>query len=197
MGLGNIFVISAPSGCGKSSLVQSLCKLDEKIKTSISHTTRAIRPNEEHGIHYFFVSHNEFEKLIKSGEFLEHAVVYENYYGTHTKTIKELQEKGDDIILEIDHQGARQVKSIFNDATLIYILPPNLTELKRRLIKRNTDSKSTINNRLKLALDDISHADKFDYVLINDNFDVALQELYSIILVQRLKASRVLSNYKP
>lgn len=193
---GNVFVISAPSGAGKSSLVKALCELDRQVQVSVSHTTRNIRPGEEHGVHYFFISHNEFEMLLADNHFLEHAKVYDNYYGTHIKTIRDLQSQGQDIILEIDWQGARQVKSIFPDATLIYILPPTLTELKRRLVSRNTDSEEIIMKRLNLAVDDISHADEFDYAVINDNFDTALQDLYSIILVQRLKTNNVLLNYK-
>ena len=193
---GNIFVIAAPSGAGKSSLVKALCTHDAKIKVSISHTTRPMRPGEQHGVDYHFVRHEQFTRMLEQQEFLEHAKVYDNFYGTHTDTIRQLLHNGQDIILEIDWQGARQVRRIFEDAILIYILPPNQAELKNRLLSRNTDSPEVIQKRLNLALDDISHANEFDYAVINDNFDMALQDLYSIILVQRLKAQKVLSTYK-
>ncbi len=193
---GNIFVISAPSGAGKSSLVKALCSHDSQIKVSISHTTRSIRHGEQHGEDYYFVQHSEFKQMLERNQFLEHAQVYDNYYGTHIATIEALLNQGIDIILEIDWQGARQVRNIFPTATLIFILPPNQQELRKRLIGRNTDSGDVIQKRLDLALEDISHAHEFDYVVINDNFDNAMQDLYSIILVQRLKASKILSNYR-
>jgi guanylate kinase len=193
---GNIFVISAPSGAGKSSLVKALCEKDNKIQVSISHTTRKMRPGDIHGVHYFFVNHNEFEEILTQNKFLEHAKVYDNFYGTHIDSIKRLQANGQDIILEIDNQGASQVKHIFPNAILIYILPPNLDELKKRLINRNTDSNETIEKRLSQAQKDISLAKEFDYIVINDNFATALDELYSIIMVSRMKANTVLETYK-
>nr|MBP9743168.1 guanylate kinase [Burkholderiales bacterium] len=140
----NIFVISAPSGAGKSSLVKALCNQDPHIKTSISHTTRPIRPGEKNGIDYFFIQQTEFEQLLKDKQFIEYALVYGNYYGTHIATIEKLRQQGFDIILEIDYQGAMQIRQLFPKAVLIYILPPNLEELKKRLIARNTDSAATI-----------------------------------------------------
>ena len=138
----------------------------------------------------------EFEIMLSDKKFLEHAKVYDNYYGTHIDNIKQLQNSGQDIILEIDNQGASQVKKIFDDATLIYILPPSLEELEKRLNNRNTDSSDVINKRLSEAKNDISHANEFDYIIINDDFSSALQDLYSIILVSRMKANRVLATYK-
>jgi guanylate kinase len=193
---GNIFIISAPSGAGKSSLVKALCSLDKQIKVSVSHTTRPKREGEKHGVHYFFISREEFARMLLEQQFLEYAKVYDNYYGTHIATIQHLQDIGQDIILEIDWQGANQVRRIYPLATLIFILPPSLDELRRRLVLRNTDSKEIIQQRLNLAADDISHAKEFDYIVINDDFDTAVQDLYSIILVQRLKAEVVLDNYK-
>lgn len=183
----NIFVISAPSGAGKSSLVKALCMQDPHIKQSISHTTRSMRPNEKNGVDYFFIQQAEFEQLLKDKQFIEHALVYGNYYGTHIATIEKLHQQGLDIILEIDYQGAMQIRQLFPQAVLIYILPPNLEELKKRLISRNTDSSATITKRLSLAKKDISYAQHFDHVVVNDNFNVAVEELYSIILAQRLK----------
>lgn len=193
---GNIFVISAPSGAGKSSLVDALCKLDNNIHVSISHTTRKIRPGEIDGKSYYFISQEEFADMLDKNQFLEHAEVYGNFYGTHINTIKKPQNEGQDIILEIDWQGARQVNKIFPDATSIFILPPSLNVLKSRLINRNTDSLKTINDRLDKAAEDISHAKEFKYIVINDDFDAALKDIYSIILVQRLKAEHVLKSYQ-
>lgn len=195
MNIGNIFVISAPSGAGKSSLVKALCEGDSQIKACISHTTRKIRADEKDGVNYFFINHAEFEQMLKDKQFIEHALVYGNYYGTNITTIQKLQQSGQDIILEIDYQGAMQIRRIFPQATLIYILPPSLKELQNRLLVRNMDNPDTISNRLSLAKEDISHAHEFDYAVINDNFDTALHNLYSIILVQRLRAEKVLCNY--
>jgi guanylate kinase len=192
---GNIFVISAPSGAGKSSLVKALCELDSQIKVSISHTTRPPRAGEQHGVNYLFITIQEFEAMLAQKEFLEYAVVYGNYYGTNRNSIKQLLAAGKDIILEIDWQGAKQIKHLLPEAILLYLLPPSLDELAKRLRSRQTDSEETIKKRLDLALDDISHAKEFDFIVVNDNFDVALQELYSIILVHRLKASIVLHDY--
>jgi guanylate kinase len=182
---GNIFVISAPSGAGKSSLVKELCKLDNRIKTSISHTTRSTRPGEVNGIDYFFISLEEFNQMFKQGQFLECAKVYDNYYGTNLNTINNFLNTGDDIILEIDHQGAEQIKTLIPKAILIYIKPPSIQELAKRLKFRNTDSDNTIEHRLAMADEDMSHAYKFEYTIINNKFDVALQELYSIIMHHR------------
>lgn len=195
MNTGNIFVISAPSGAGKSSLVKALCESDSQIKVCISHTTRKIRANEKDGVNYFFINLAEFEHMLKDKQFVEHALVYGNYYGTHIATIQKLQKSGQDIILEIDYQGAMQIRKLFPQSTLIYILPPSLKELRNRLLVRNTDNADIISRRLNLAKEDISHAVEFDYAVINDNFDTALHNLYSIILVQRLRAEKVLCNY--
>jgi len=184
---GNIFVISAPSGAGKSSLVNAVRKKDQKIKVSISHTTRNIRPGEQDGVDYYFVSPAKFRSMLNDGEFLEHALVYDNHYGTNKNTINKLIAGGYDVILEIDWQGAQQIKQQNPAAILIFILPPNLIELENRLKNRNTDSKEVIKKRLNLAKDDINHAKDFDITLINDNFDRTVGELYSIILVHRTK----------
>lgn len=189
---GNVFVISAPSGAGKSSLVKALCDKDPKIKLSISHTTRNKRPGDLHGVHYYFVSKTEFEAMLNEQEFLEHAIVYDNHYGTHKDTINNLIQNGDDIILEIDWQGARQVRKLLPEATLIFILPPSLNELENRLKNRKTDSNENINKRLNEASKEIAYAKYFDYAIINDDFSIALHHLYSIILVQRLKTKHVL-----
>jgi guanylate kinase len=196
MNRGNIYVIAAPSGAGKSTLVNALCKLDSQVQLSVSHTTRAMRPGEVDGVNYFFVSVDAFQTMIANSEFLEYAQVYENYYGTNINTIKQFLATGKDIILEIDWQGAQQIRKLFHEAVLIFILPPSLPILAERLKKRNTDSANVIEKRLSVAMDDISHAPEFDYLIINDSFDVALQDLCSIIRAPRNKTAKMLENIK-
>lgn len=193
---GNIFVISAPSGAGKSSLVNELCKQDNNIIVSISHTTRKMRNGEAEGINYYFTDVVTFEEMIKNSELLEYAKVYDNYYGTSATKIKELTSAGKDIILEIDWQGARQVKKLFPESTLIFILPPSLEILSERLHGRNTDSLEIINSRMNLALDEISHAPEFDYIVVNDVFNQALSELQNIINSQKNLTKNMLNQFK-
>lgn len=189
---GKIYVIAAPSGAGKSTLVNALCNLDNKIQLSISHTTRPRRNNETDGVNYFFTSVEEFKKMIDNNEFIEFAQVYDNYYGTNINTIKRFLATGKDIILEIDWQGARQIRKLFPDAVLIFIVPPSLETLAERLNKRNTDSTEVIKKRLDMALADISHAGEFDHIIINDNFETALQDLWSVMLANRNKTEQIL-----
>ena len=196
MNRGNIYVIAAPSGAGKSTLVNALCKLDPQVQLSVSHTTRAMRPGEVDGVNYFFVTTADFQTMIATSEFLEYAQVYENYYGTNINTIKQFLATGKDIILEIDWQGAQQIRKLFHEAVLIFILPPSLPILAERLKKRNTDSANVIEKRLSVAMDDISHAPEFDYLIINDSFDAALQDLCSIIRAPRNKTAKMLDNSK-
>lgn len=193
---GNIFIISAPSGAGKSSLIKKITELDKNIQVSISHTTRLKRPDEIEGIDYFFIDQTKFKEKLAKKEFVEHALVYGNYYGTCLKTIETFLSTGKDIILEIDWQGAEQIKQIFPESILIFILPPDINELEKRLRSRNSDSEKEIKNRLLLAEEDVSHAHKFDFIIINNNFTKALNELYSIIQVHHLKSNKVLLNYK-
>ncbi len=191
---GDIFVIAAPSGAGKSSLVKAICAQDNTLQLSISHTSRPIRPSEVNGIDYFFVSIEQFEEMLLRHEFIEHAKVYGNYYGTNINAIQQFMKNGKDIILEIDWQGARQIKKLFPNAILIFILPPSIEELTKRLIARNTDSTDVIKSRIQVAQEDISHANEFTYVIVNDKFDVALQDLCSIIRTRRLLSEKVLSS---
>lgn len=196
MNRGNIYVIAAPSGAGKSTLVNALCALDPQVQLSVSHTTRGMRPGETDGVNYFFVSVDSFKTMIANNDFLEYAQVYENYYGTNINTIKQFLATGKDIILEIDWQGAQQIRKLFHDAVLIFILPPSLPVLAERLKNRNTDSANVIEKRLSVAMDDISHAPEFDYLIINDSLDIALQDLCSIIRAPRNKTVKMLDNIK-
>ena len=190
----DIFVIAAPSGAGKSSLVKAICEQDNTLQLSISHTSRPIRPSEVNGVDYFFVSVEQFEEMLLRHEFIEHAKVYGNYYGTNINAIQQFMKNGKDIILEIDWQGARQIKKLFPNAILIFILPPSIEELTKRLIARNTDSTDVIKSRIQVAQEDISHASEFTYIIVNDKFDVALQDLCSIIRTRRLLSEKVLSS---
>ena len=193
---GEIFVIAAPSGAGKSSLVKAACAKDNTLQLSISHTSRTMRTNEVDGIDYFFVSNTQFENMLSNHEFIEHANVYGNYYGTNLNTIQQFMHNGKDIILEIDWQGARQIKKLFPSAILIFILPPSIDELTKRLTERNTDSEDVIKSRIAFAQEDISHANEFQYIIINDQFDTALQDLCSIIRTRRLLSEKVLNQFE-
>jgi len=186
---GNLYIIAAPSGAGKSSLVNALLEKDKQIALSISTTTRPPRPGEIEAEHYHFVSQDSFETSRKAGEFLEYAKVFDNWYATSSKVITTTLEQGRDIILEIDWQGARQVKAEFPSAIGVFILPPSLQSLRQRLGKRGQDSETTINRRMRDAQLEISHWDEFDYLIINDNFDIALQDMANIFNAARLTTS--------
>jgi guanylate kinase len=184
---GNLFVVAAPSGAGKSSLVKALLELDSQIHSSISHTTRPPRGQEKHGREYFFVSEPEFDAMVAANAFVEWAHVHGNRYGTSKKTIEERIAQGTDVILEIDFQGALQVKQAFANAVLIFILPPSWDELRSRLERRGEDSAEVIEVRLKNAATEMAQAHKFDFVIINELFERALFDLKAIAHAQRLK----------
>ena len=186
---GHLFLVTAPSGAGKTSLVRALLKDHPNMKFSISYTTRPKRPTEEDGRDYHFVDKAGFERMVKAGEFLEHAQVFDNYYGTSRKTVESEMARGRDVLLEIDWQGARQVRKLMPEAVSIFILPPTRPELERRLRHRGTDSDEVIARRFKDAVADMSHWSEFDYVVVNDDFDRAVQALAGIV-AGRGKASR-------
>lgn len=182
---GNLFIVSAPSGAGKSSLIQALLKRHSDMQVSVSHTTRAPRPGEQDGVHYHFISVDEFKALIAKDEFFEWAEVFGNYYGTSKSTIRDSLSRGIDVFLDIDWQGARQIKAQESSAKGIFILPPSLAELEQRLNKRGQDSSEVIAKRMAQAHSEMSHADEYEYLIINDNFDSALNEFERIVLAQR------------
>ena len=194
---GCLYVIVAPSGAGKSSLVNALLEREPDIGLSISYTTRPPRPGEESGREYFFVTREEFISMIARGEFLEHAEVYGNLYGTSRLWIEKTRAEGSDVLLEIDWQGARAVKKLFRDMTYIYIRPPSFEVLRERLIKRGKDSKKVIAQRLAAAREDLKHVHEADYVIINEDFSVALTDLQSVVRALRLTAARHLRLHPP
>ena len=189
---GCLYVIVAPSGAGKSSLVNALLEREPDIGLSISYTTRKPRSGEESGREYFFVRREEFDAMVNRGEFLEHAEVYGNLYGTSRIWIEKTRAKGSDVLLEIDWQGARAVKKLFRDMTYIYILPPSIEVLRERLVKRGKDAKEVIERRLAAAREDLKHVHEADYVIINEDFSVALTDLQSVVRALRVTAARQL-----
>lgn len=186
---GNLFVIAAPSGAGKSSLVKALLELDSHVQLSVSHTTRAPRGQEKHGREYFFVSEDEFDAMVQGDAFVEWAHVHSQRYGTSKKAIEDRMAQGADVILEIDFQGAVQIKRIFSNAISIFILPPSWEELRSRLERRGEDSPEVIELRLTNAAIEVAQVQKFDFVIINELFDRALFDLKAIVHSQRLKFS--------
>ena len=192
---GNLFIVTAPSGAGKTSLVRALLAQDPQVKLSISYTTRAPRPGEQNGVDYCFVSETQFMQMMEAGEFLESAEVHGARYGTSQNWVQEVLQQGEDLLLEIDWQGAAQVRSLFPYAVSIFILPPSQEALSERLHKRGQDSAEVIARRLANAREEISHVSEFDYVIINDRFDEALQDLQAIIRSRRLKTEKQLRRH--
>ncbi|WP_243047974.1 guanylate kinase [Dyella sp. RRB7] len=186
---GTLFVVAAPSGAGKSTLVNALLEREPTISLSISHTTRPPRPGEQYGRHYYFVERQAFEREIADGVFLEHAEVHGNLYGTSRTTVDELLGQGRDVLLEIDWQGARQIRKSKPDCVSVFILPPSRTELERRLRGRGLDSAEVIARRLHNSREEIAHAHEFDYIIVNDDFDVALGDLQAIVRAVRQRSS--------
>jgi len=192
---GMLYIVSAPSGAGKTSLVKALLKADPAIRLSVSYTTRAPRAGETDGRDYHFVSRERFEVMLAEGEFLEHAEVYGNFYGTSKGSISRDLNAGHDILLEIDWQGAAQVKQHFPQSASIFILPPSFNALRTRLAGRGQDSDEVIERRLAAAAHDVAHAEAFDYIIVNDDFDHALLDLVAITRSVRLEAARQLNRH--
>ncbi len=195
--IGTLFIISSPSGAGKSSLLSALLQQhnrDGRMQISISHTTRAMRPGEENGVHYHFVDKAEFQAQIARNAFFEWAEVFGNYYGTSRETIERCLSQGIDVFLDIDWQGARQIRALMPEAKSIFILPPSLPILEQRLHGRGQDSAEVIANRMAKATDEMSHYDEYDYLIINDDFADSLTRLASIVTAERsrLAAQRLL-----
>lgn len=190
MNTGTLFVVSAPSGAGKTSLVRALLEADPGIRLSVSYTTRAPRPGEIDGEHYHFVDGARFETMVAQGAFVEYARVFDNAYGTAEAALREVLEQGQDLLLEIDWQGARQVRERLSEAVFIFIMPPSLEALEVRLRGRGQDTETVIARRMAQARDELSHHDEYDYLIVNDVFDRALRDLQAIVTAERLRESR-------
>jgi len=194
---GTLFIVSAPSGAGKSSLIKALLDAHphDNLKVSVSHTTRPMRPGEQDGIHYHFVTQEHFRELIAADAFFEYAEVFGNYYGTSRQAIERQLEQGIDVFLDIDWQGARQVKRLLPDAKGIFILPPSREELARRLRSRGQDSEEVIATRMAEATAEMSHHNEYDYLIVNSDFQTALAELQHIVMAERLHHTRQAAKY--
>jgi len=188
-GLGNLFVVSAPSGAGKTSLVNALLTRMAGVRVSVSHTTRAQRPGEVHGINYHFVSRDVFRELAEAGDFLESAEVFGNFYGTSQRWVQQTLAQGEDVILEIDWQGAQQIRRQLAEAICITVLPPSRQALEQRLTGRGQDGPDVIARRMAEAVSEMSHYAEADYLVINDRFETALDELCAIVTASRLRLS--------
>lgn len=187
---GNLYIVAAPSGGGKTSLVRHLVTTLDDIEISVSHTTREIRPGETDGTDYYFTSEEKFMEMVNDNAFIEHARVFNNLYGTSEAQIKERLRLGIDVVLDIDWQGAEQIKRIFPNAVSIFIIPPSIEELERRLMNRRQDKDEVVSERMRRAQDELSHYPEFDYLIVNDNFEHAAVELRAIVIANRLKIER-------
>ncbi len=197
MNIGKLYIISAPSGAGKTSLVKQLVADFDDLAVSVSHTTRQMRPGETHGQDYYFVTVAEFQAMQEKQAFLEHAQVFDNFYGTAQQTVEENLNRGLDVILEIDWQGAEQIKKLLPDSVSIFILPPSTEVLLQRLRNRGQDDEQIIARRMRDAVTEIRHHDEFDYLVVNNVFAQALTELKSIIIANRLTRQRQMHNLRP
>jgi guanylate kinase len=187
---GNLFVVAAPSGAGKTSLTRALLEREPGIALSVSYSTRPPRPGERDGVDYHFVTAERFRALQDAGEFLEHAQVHGNWYATGAMWLKAQVGSGQDVLLEIDWQGARQVRALVPDSVHIFVLPPSLASLEERLVRRGQDDEGTIARRLKVAREEMRHCEEFDYVIINQDFASAVDDLAAIVRVARLRSER-------
>ena len=193
---GYLYTISAPSGAGKTSLVTALVKSSDKVRVSVSHTTRPKRPGEEDGVNYHFTDSQQFQAMLKQQAFLEHAEVFGNFYGTSRQWVEQTLAHGDDVILEIDWQGAQQVAQLMPMAISIFILPPSLATLRQRLTSRGQDDKQVIDRRMAEAVSEMSHYGQADYLVVNDHFDTALADLQAILHSSRLRKESQLQQYQ-
>lgn len=187
---GTLIIVSAPSGTGKTSLVNGACRELNKLQKSVSHTTRQMRVGEKNGVHYNFVTKQQFKEMLEQDMFLEHALVFGNDYGTSVDWVVATLKQGIDVILEIDWQGAQQIRNKLPNVLSIFILPPNDVILRQRLVDRNQDSSSSIAVRLEQAKNEVAHYNEYDYLIVNDDFQLALQQLVTIISASRLRVSR-------
>jgi len=190
MTTGVLFVVSAPSGAGKTSLLRALIPTDPRLRLSVSHTTREARPGEQDGTHYHFVDRARFEAMVAAGEFLEHARVFDNLYGTAERSVRDVLGANFDVVLEIDWQGARQVRARFPEAVSVFIVPPSVEALRQRLSGRGQDSAEIIDRRMRDARSELSHLGEYDYLVVNDDFDQALADLRAIVGAERLRLPR-------
>jgi len=190
MTTGVLFVVSAPSGAGKTSLLRALIPTDARLRLSVSHTTRGARPGEQDGTHYHFVDRARFEAMVAAGEFLEHARVFDNLYGTAERSVRDVLGANFDVVLEIDWQGARQVRARFAEAVSVFIVPPSVEALRQRLSGRGQDSAEIIDRRMRDARSELSHFGEYDYLVVNDDFDEALADLRAIVGAERLRLAR-------
>lgn len=188
--IGTLFIISAPSGAGKTSLVKALLESTDDICVSVSHTTRGQRPGEQDGINYHFVNVDQFTLMLSQSAFLEHANVFGNYYGTSQQWVEEQLANGIDVILEIDWQGAQQVRELLPDASSIFIVPPSKAALQERLENRGQDDSGVINQRMAAAVSEMTHYVEYNYLVVNDDFDQAVQQLQAIVLASRQQLTK-------
>ena len=190
MAQGTLYVVSAPSGAGKTSLLKTLIEKTAGIRVSVSHTTRPMRPGEQNGTDYWFTNEPEFRRMAGEGAFIEYAEVFGNLYGTSENAVRELLQTGVDVVLEIDWQGARQVRKRFPEVVSVYVLPPSPQALRQRLNARGQDSDVVIEHRMSEARSEMEHYSEYDYLIVNDQFDLALAELQALVVSQRLRAPR-------
>ncbi len=190
-GQGLIYIVSAPSGAGKTSLCNELIDIFRNLRHSVSYTTRPERPGEVHGKHYYFVTRNQFDRMVADGEFAEWAEVHGNYYGTAVQTLSHFTSQGINVILDIDCQGARQLKRRYPEAVYIFILPPSFSELRKRLEGRNSDAPDVIERRMAAAAAEIAESAWYDYLVVNDDFSIAVEKLKSIVIAEQCRTGRV------